>query len=156
MHLDVWLPRRLRRYANESFPSGDVAGAVSFALAMAPVAPISAAACVLLSSFGRVHWRAHHVLDCAAGGLLAVAARRAGAGFLAPANVAWYTPALALVPTARVSRRRRLARPRGPTRAPPRRRPARAERRSFDSAQVPIAILDLVVFPKFSGRRVHG
>ena len=66
---------KLQHDSNASFPSGDVVGATCFALALrrgpgACCAP-AAAACVLLSAFGRMYWQAHHLLDVLVGGALA-------------------------------------------------------------------------------------
>ena len=62
---------------NASFPSGDVAGAVAFGASVAQAGyPRLALALMLTSAFGRVYWRAHHVLDVCAGGFFgAVAAK---------------------------------------------------------------------------------
>ena len=62
---------------NASFPSGDVAGAVVFGASVAKAGwPGLGMALILGSAFGRVYWRAHHVLDVCAGGLFgAVAAK---------------------------------------------------------------------------------
>lgn len=68
-----------------AFPSGDVAGSVTFAYpvlrcwsvaaagaaASSPALPGAAIACVLLSAFGRMYFLAHHALDVTVGALLA-------------------------------------------------------------------------------------
>ena len=60
---------------NASFPSGDVAGAVAFAYpllssnASTTLHLVVGVACIALSSFGRMYFLAHHLLDVVCGGL---------------------------------------------------------------------------------------
>lgn len=74
----------LAKDANSSFPSGDVAGAVSFAIPLAygnsyyhqggkdPSGMTAiAVVVVLLAAFGRMYYRAHHLLDVTVGGIVA-------------------------------------------------------------------------------------
>lgn len=58
-----------------SFPSGDVAGAAPFGMALAAGCgmPMAGCACVALSAFGRMYWRAHHALDVLVGGAIGAA-----------------------------------------------------------------------------------
>ena len=55
-----------------SFPSGDVAGAVSFACVLWRCSdrPLIGLACALLSATGRMYWQAHHLLDVTTGAAL--------------------------------------------------------------------------------------
>lgn len=58
---------------NTSFPSADVAIAVSFAFPLSRCgigAALFGALCTLTCAFGRMYWQAHHLLDVLAGGLL--------------------------------------------------------------------------------------
>lgn len=60
---------------NAAFPSGDVAGAVSFAYPLWRCGGLNAgvaAMLVLLSAFGRMYWHAHHALDVIVAALIAV------------------------------------------------------------------------------------
>lgn len=68
------LPRFLRKDANASFPSGDVAGAVAFAvpLAVGCGLPKIAGLVALGSAFGRMYWHAHHALDVLVGATIGV------------------------------------------------------------------------------------
>lgn len=76
---------------------------------MFPTAPRVAAAVLGLSAFGRMYWRAHHVLDVSAGAGLAFGAHRAlgrlgvgpaSCGLVAPfAAVAAVFPALRALST---------------------------------------------------------
>ena len=78
---------------NASFPSGDVAGATAFCLALLPTHPGVAGACVAFSAFGRLFYHAHHVVDVACGALITVAAHFAlGAAGIEPASTLWWTP----------------------------------------------------------------
>jgi membrane-associated phospholipid phosphatase len=95
------IPSMMRRDPNASFPSGDVAGAVSFAYPLwyCGAAPKLAVACIALSAFGRMYFHAHHLLDVLVGGLIAlftaVALER---GLGACAATAWHPlAALAVV-----------------------------------------------------------
>ena len=78
---------------NASFPSGDVAGATAFCLALLPTRPGAAAACVALSAFGRLFYHAHHVVDVVFGACITAAAHFAlGAAGIEPASTLWWTP----------------------------------------------------------------
>jgi membrane-associated phospholipid phosphatase len=93
------IPRMLHEDGNASFPSGDVAGAVSFAypLVMCGGSAPLAAACVALSAFGRVYWQAHHLLDVTCGGLISLGAcALLEAGLAASANQSADLPACTL------------------------------------------------------------
>ena len=81
---------------NASFPSGDVAGATAFACALAPTHPTLALALVCGSAFGRLYWRAHHLLDCLAGAATTLAAHSLLAAILVtPEAISWKTPIVA-------------------------------------------------------------
>lgn len=72
----VWTPRRvsvicdlLKTDANAAFPSGDVAGAAAFAVPLWTATrslPLPVL-CVALAAYGRIYWRAHHLLDVVVG-----------------------------------------------------------------------------------------
>lgn len=89
--------------ANASFPSGDAAGAVAFALPLWRCAGLwkAAVACVILSCCGRLYWHAHHLLDVVVGCLIAFAASLAveasmtGRGGVCDA--AWWHPIIAQI-----------------------------------------------------------
>ncbi|EOD18461.1 hypothetical protein EMIHUDRAFT_196742 [Emiliania huxleyi CCMP1516] len=90
----------LEHDANASFPSGDAAGAMSFAYPALRCAGLPAAAigCLLLACFGRLYYGAHHLLDVAAGALLALLTSAAAELLLLPAGLcaaAWWHPLVA-------------------------------------------------------------
>jgi membrane-associated phospholipid phosphatase len=123
--------------SNASFPSGDAAGAVAFALPLWRCAglPVAAVACVLLSCAGRLYWQAHHLLDVTFGALVAlssavlVEAALSERGGLCSAT--WWHPigaqagVLALVKTLKLDSKLTKA----VLRAAPGGQPMRAERR---------------------------
>lgn len=93
--------------ANASFPSGDVAGSVSFAYPLWRCQGAGAGAAVLIvlsSAFGRMYWHAHHAMDVSAAALIAFLCCTAldvslsdAAGKGGCPAVAWYHPFVALL-----------------------------------------------------------
>jgi membrane-associated phospholipid phosphatase len=84
---------------NASFPSGDGAAAVSFALPLAHVGwPIAATILVVLACVGRVYFLAHHVLDTVVGVTITylcyMALHASGCGI---GDADWWQPILAHV-----------------------------------------------------------
>ena len=111
-----WMCHMLRTGdSNASFPSGDVAGSVTFAYPLwryhqggASSVGVVAVIIVLLSAFGRIYWHAHHALDVIVAMIIAfyccsiLDARLSSSFHTESGNntypiVAWYHPYIAMM-----------------------------------------------------------